>query len=180
MDKPTLQYTDTWPTKPVVAILASIATVFFSFASTSLSDVPFFIQIIFGICALIGAMVAMGAAISTTVEVNSEEDLSIIRKMAGFPFNTIRIPSNQILGIELNRQISAKSEKSSRMGANPSTPRFQINIVYAQGKILLIANASNLEIQATRLANALHCPMHKKGDWHNGGVSQQRRKASGR
>ena len=54
--------------------------------------------------------------------------------MAGFPFNTIRIPSDQILGIEQSPNIS-KVRKSSRMGAMPKLPQeFQINIVYAQGK----------------------------------------------
>lgn len=165
MNEASFRYIHTWPAKPLVAVLAMIGATVFTFAIYSVEEAPVFIQIVLGLFALISLMVAMGAAIGTTVEVDADGNLAIIKMMAGFPFNRIRIQSGEIIKVELNRQMSAGSPKSSDMGSNPSTPRFRIDIVHEQGKVLVVANSGNLDTQANRLAEAMNCPMEKIGDW---------------
>ena len=159
------RYIHIWPSKPVVALLATCGTAPFIFFAVS-GEQPLFARIVLWIFASILLMVAMGASIGTAVIVDGDGTISVKKKLASLPFSSIRLQASQITRIELDRRMTAGTFRSGDSGdSKPSTPRFRIDIVHSHGKFLIQASASDLEAQAKNLADALNCPLEKTGDW---------------
>ena len=168
MENYSSRYIHIWPSKPIVALLATCGTAPFIFFAVS-GEQPLFARIVLWIFVSILLMVAMGASIRTAVEVDADGNISIIKRLAGLPFSSIRLQAGEIARIELDRQmtpgIATAPKTGEAIGSRPSTPRFRIDIVHSHGKFLIQASASDLGTQAKKLADALNCPLEKTGNW---------------
>lgn len=168
MENYSSRYIHIWPSKPIVALLATCGTAPFIIIAVS-GEQPLFARIVLWIFASILLMIAMGASIRTAVEVDADGSFSVIKKLAGLPFSSIRLQAGEIVRVELDRQmtpgIATTPGTDDGSGTRPSTPRFRIDIVHSQGKFLIQASASNLGTQAKKLADALNCPVENTGDW---------------
>jgi len=164
MQEMTARYHYTWPGKPLVAVLAAFGAALFACAAYVVED-ALFVRLVLGFFAVVVMMIAMGAAIKTSITVDVGGQVAVIKTLVGVPFSCTRFQSGEVLRVALDRQMSAGSPKSSGMGSNASTPRFRIDLVHARGTCVVEASAGHLEAQAERWASALNCPLEKTGDW---------------
>ena len=152
----------------MVALFAICGTAPFVLFAVS-GDQPLFARIVLWIFASILLMVAMGASIRTSVEVDTEGNLVVKKTLAKLPFSSTRLQVSEIVRVELDRQMTPGTATTPKTGdaggSKPSTPRFRIDVVHAHGKFLIQASASDLGSQAKKLAEALDRPIEKTGDW---------------
>ena len=113
--------------------------------------------------------IALGASISTFVEVDSASNLIVRKQIAGINFSNIKFKGSEVLCIELDRQLSTGGGLSPKTGdggmSRKSTPRYKINIVHNNGTFLVVASSDDLGSQAKSIADALNCSVKKTGSW---------------
>jgi hypothetical protein len=161
-----VRYIHTWKAKPLIMLLVSPFVAGLAYGAFA-PDTPWPLRLLLGTMSIVAFLAGLVALMTTTAMVNTNGVFELHKKITVLPFTTLRFEPGELLGVELDRHMSASGPSGVTGTGSRSTPRFRIDLRHTNGTLLVISSAdgTDLEIQAKRLAEALNCPLKRVGVW---------------
>lgn len=163
------KYSDHSESSPAVAALALFLSGGIAAAALTVEEAPTLVLVILWAIAVLLVLVMLGSLISSSVEVDEAGSFTMAKALGGLRIARVDLPAGAVKAIELQRTMTPGSGHADGGSENPDTARYRLDVIHRQGVCLVEAGAKygSISTRASRLAEALSCPLQKTGDWNS-------------